>query len=87
MANTRSAKKMTRKIARLTAINRNRRGVSKTAVRKVEDAIVAGNKAEALTELKQAEPALMRAAQKGLFHKNRAARKVARLSRRVRAMA
>jgi small subunit ribosomal protein S20 len=87
VANTRSAKKMIRKIARKTEVNRDRRGTSRTAVRKVEDAITAGNKTEALAALKEAEPALMRAAQKGLFQKNRASRKVARLTHRVRAMA
>jgi small subunit ribosomal protein S20 len=87
MANTRSAKKMIRKIARKTAINRDRRSTTRSAVRKVEDAIAAGNKAEALSALKQAEPALMRAAQKGLSQRNRASRKVARLTHRVRAMA
>jgi small subunit ribosomal protein S20 len=87
MANTRSAKKMIRKIARRTAVNRDRRTASKTAVRKVEDAITVGDKAAALAALKEAEPALMRAAQTGLFQKNRASRKVARLTHRVRAMA
>lgn len=87
MANTRSAKKMVRKIARRTAINRDRRSASRSAVRKVEDAITAGNKAEALAALKEAEPALMRAVQTGLFQKNRASRKVARLTHRVRVMA
>jgi small subunit ribosomal protein S20 len=87
MANTRSAKKMIRKIAQRTAVNRDRRSASRSAVRKVEDAIAAGNKAEALVALKEAEPALVRAAQKGLFQKNRASRKVARLTSRVRAMA
>jgi small subunit ribosomal protein S20 len=87
MANTRSAKKMIRKIARRTAVNRDRRTASKTAVRKVEDAITVGDKAAALAALKEAEPALMRAAQTGLFQKNRASRNVARLTHRVRAMA
>jgi small subunit ribosomal protein S20 len=87
MANTRSAKKMIRKIARRTAFNRDRRTASKTAVRKVEDAITVGDKAAALAALKEAEPALMRAVQTGLFQKNRASRKVARLTHRVRAMA
>jgi small subunit ribosomal protein S20 len=87
MANTISAKKMVRKIQRRTATNRERRSATKSAVRKVEDAIAAGRKDEALAALKQAEPALARAAQKGLFHKNRAARKISRLTSRVRAMA
>lgn len=86
MANTRSAKKMIRKISRRTAVNRDRRSTGRSAVRKVEDAIATGNKADALAALKAAEPALMRAAQKGLFQKNRASRQVARLTRRVRAM-
>jgi small subunit ribosomal protein S20 len=87
MAQTPSAKKMIRKIARRTAINRARRSATRSAVRRVEDAIAAGNKSEALTALKHAEPVLVRAAQKGLIHRNGAARKISRLTRRVRAMA
>ena len=87
MANTASAKKMTRKIAKRTAINRSRRSRMRTFVRKVEEAIASGDEAAASAALGAAAPLLMRAAQKGIVHKNTASRKVSRLSKRVRALA
>jgi small subunit ribosomal protein S20 len=87
MANTTSAKKATRKIVRLTEINRSRRSRMRTFVRKVEEAIAAGNAKAAAAALSEAEPLIVRAAQRGIIHKNAAARKVSRLSHRVRALA
>lgn len=87
MANTASARKMTRKIAKRTAINRSRRSRMRTFVRKVEEAIAAGNQQDALAALQSAEPEIMRAAQKGIVHKNNASRKVSRLAARVKALA
>ncbi|NIX75713.1 30S ribosomal protein S20 [Microvirga terricola] len=86
MANTVSAKKMTRKIAKRTAINRSRRSRMRTFVRKVEEAIAAGNKNEAAAALRAAEPELMRAAQKGIVHANTASRKVSRLAHSIKAL-
>ena len=65
MANTSSAKKMTRKIAKRTAINRSRRSRMRTFLRKVEEAIAGGNRDAAGQALRAAEPEIMRAAQKG----------------------
>ena len=86
MANTTSAKKATRKIAARTMINRDRRGRLRTFVRKVEEALASGNKAVAEAALKAAEPEIMRAASKGVVHKNAASRKVSRLTQRVKAL-
>ncbi len=86
MANTVSAKKMTRKIAKRTAINKSRRSRMRTFVRKVEEAIAAGNQTEAAAALRAAEPEMMRAAQKGIVHKNTASRKVSRLSARIKSL-
>ena len=83
MANTKSAKKAARKIARRTEINQARRSQMRTFVRKVEEAIAAGNRDNALAALREAEPVIMRAAQKGVMHKNTASRKVSRLTHRV----
>ncbi|MHB2167485.1 30S ribosomal protein S20 [Alsobacter sp. R-9] len=83
MANTTSAKKATRKIARRTAINRNRRSRMRTFVKKVEEAIRAGDKTAAAEAFKAAEPILMRAAQKGIVHRNTASRKVSRLAHAI----
>jgi small subunit ribosomal protein S20 len=55
-------------------------------VRKVEDAITSGDAAAAQAALRQAEPELMRAAQKGVVHKNAASRKVSRLTHRIAAL-
>jgi small subunit ribosomal protein S20 len=83
MANTTSAKKATRKIARRTEINKARRSRMRTFVRTVEEAIAAGDKTAAAAALRAAEPEIMRAAQKGIVAKNAASRKVSRLSHRV----
>ena len=84
MANTTSAKKATRKIARRTAVNKNRRSRVRTFVRKVEEAIAAGDKVAAEAALKAAQPELQRAATKGVMHRNTASRKVSRLANRVK---
>jgi small subunit ribosomal protein S20 len=83
MANTTSAKKATRKIARRTEINKARRSRMRTYVRSVEEAIASGDKTAAVAALRAAEPEIMRAAQKGVVAKNAASRKVSRLSHRV----
>jgi small subunit ribosomal protein S20 len=86
MANTSSAKKATRKIARRTAINKNRRSRVRNYVRKVEEALAAGDNAAAVAALQIAQPELMRAAGKGVLHVNTASRKVSRLTRRVKTL-
>ena len=86
MANTSSAKKATRKIAARTAVNKTRRSRVRTFIRKVEEAIASGNKDEARTALQAVQPELMRAASKGVMHKNTASRKVSRLASRVKAL-
>ncbi len=86
MANTTSAKKATRKIARRTEVNKTRRSRVRGFVRKVEEAIAAGDHAAAVDALKAAQPELMRAATKGVLHRNTASRKVSRLAKRVKAI-
>jgi small subunit ribosomal protein S20 len=87
MANTPSAKKATRKIAARTEVNKARRSRVRTFLRKVEEAIASGDATAAKEAFLAAEPELMRAASKGIVHKNTAARKVSRLSSRVKALA
>ena len=87
MANTSSAKKAVRKIERRTAINKSRRTQMRTYLRKVEEALASGDAAAATAALGTAAPLMMRAAQKGIVHKNTASRKVSRLTNRVRALA
>ena len=86
MANTSSAKKNVRKMTRKTEVNRARRSQVRTFLRGVEDAITAGDKTAANEALKKAEPAMMRAVSRGVFHKNTAARKISRLNKRVKAI-
>ena len=86
MANTSSAKKAARQAVARTEINKSRRSAMRTEVRRVEEAIAAGNKEAAGVALKAAEPILARTAQKGLIHKKTASRKVSRLTARVKAM-
>jgi small subunit ribosomal protein S20 len=83
MANTTSAKKAARKIARRTVVNKVRRSRLRNYVGKVEDAIATGDRAQAVAALNAAEPIIMRAAQQGIVHKNSASRKVSRLTHRV----
>ena len=83
MANTSSAKKATRKLLRRTAINKSRRSRVRTVVRKVEEAIAAGDRTGALAAMRLAEPQLVKAARKGVMHKNTASRKVSRLAHRI----
>lgn len=87
MANTPSAKKMARKIARRTEINKARRSRMRTFLRKVEEALSSGDATAAAAALKSAQPEIMRAATKGVLHKNTASRKVSRLASRVKALA
>jgi small subunit ribosomal protein S20 len=87
MANTKSAKKAIRVSEKRTEINKSRRSRVRTYVRKVEEAIATGEKTTAEAALKAAQPELMRGAQKGILHKNTAARKISRLSARIRALA
>jgi small subunit ribosomal protein S20 len=86
MANTKSAKKMVRKIAGRTEVNKSRRSRVRTFVRKVEEAVASGDKSAAINALKAAEPEIMRGVTKGVLHKNTASRKVSRLAARVKAV-
>ena len=86
MANTPSAKKAARKIEKRTKINTARRSRVRTFLRRVEDAIASGDKEAATIALRAAEPELARAAGKGVFHRNMAARKISRLTKRVKAL-
>ena len=86
MANTPSAKKATRKIARRTAVNKSRRTNMRSFLRTVEEAISSGDAGAAKTALNAAEPIVMRASQIGILHKNTASRKISRLTKRVKAL-
>jgi len=86
MANTASAKKAVRVIERKTETNRRRRTEVRTYIRRVEEAIAAGDQAKAREVLREAESLLMRACNRGIFHKATGARKISRLNKRVKAL-
>ena len=83
MANTKSAKKMVRKIEKRTIVNRMRRSMVRTSVKKAEVFIDAGDKENAKEALVNAEKHLMRGAQKGAFSKKMASRKISRLTKKL----
>jgi small subunit ribosomal protein S20 len=84
MANHLSAKKRIRSTARRTDINGARRGRIRTYVRKVEEAIATGDKAAAQTAMQGAMPELHRGVLRGILRKNTAARKISRLTKRIK---
>lgn len=86
MANTSSAQKMVRKIARRTEVNKTRRSRVRTFLRKVEEAIASGNKSVASEAFKTAQPELQRAVTKGVIKKETASRKLSRLSARIKSL-
>ena len=83
MANTKSARKAARQTVRKTEVNKSRRTALKNSMRNVEEAIASGDRGKASEAMKKAEPAIMRAAQLGVIHKNNASRKVSRLSHQI----
>ena len=86
MANHRSAKKRIRQTIRRTAVNRNRISRIRTYVKSVEQAIESGDKKAAATAFRAAQPEIHRGVTKGVLHKNTAARRLSRLSRRISAL-
>jgi len=87
MPNIASAKKRVRTSAKRQAINHSRKTRVRGYVRKVEEAIAAGDAKAAQEALRAAEPEIMRGVSKGVLHKNTGARKVARLGKRVAKLA
>jgi small subunit ribosomal protein S20 len=86
MAHHQSAKKRIRQIKRRTEVNRGRVGRIRTSLRKVEDAIASGNREDALTAFRAAQPQMMRGVRRGVAHRNTVSRKLSRLSARIKAM-
>jgi len=86
MANTPQAKKRARQNEARFAVNKARRSRIRTFLRKVEEAITSGDKDAATSALRDAQPEMMRGVTKGVFHKNTVARKMSRLSARVKAL-
>jgi small subunit ribosomal protein S20 len=87
MANTAQSKKRARQSEARYAVNKARRSRIRTYLRKVEEAIASGDPAAAAAALQAAQPELARGVSKGILHKNTVARKMSRLSSRVKAVA
>jgi small subunit ribosomal protein S20 len=87
MANTASARKRIRPTIRRTARNHAQKSRMRTFIRKVEAAITSGDKDAAAAALRAAQPEMQRAVGKGVVHRNRVARKLSRLSARIKALA
>lgn len=83
MAIHKSAKKRIRRNAKVQTRNKSRKSEMRTYVRKVEEAISAGDAKAAAEALKAAQPKLQRSATKGILHKKTAARKISRLSKKI----
>jgi small subunit ribosomal protein S20 len=83
MANTPQAKKRIRRNANREGINHARVSRIRTFIKAVESAIESGKKKEAAAALKQVQPEIARGVARGVIHKNTAARKISRLSKRV----
>ena len=86
MANTPQAKKRILRNAKRAEINGNRIGRIRTFVKQVESALASGNKDEAKAALARVQPELARGVARGVLHKNTAARKLSRLTKRVSAL-
>ena len=87
MDNIKSAKKRILVTATRTARNKSIRSAVKTSIKKVEAAIAANDKEAAQTALNAAISQISRAASKGVYHKNNAARKVSQLTKAVNKIA
>jgi small subunit ribosomal protein S20 len=86
MAHHKSAQKRIRQIERRTQVNRARVSRIRTYVRKVEEAIASGDKEQALSAFREAQPVIMAGVNKRVIHRNTVARKLSRLSIRIKAM-
>jgi small subunit ribosomal protein S20 len=87
MANTASARKRNRQSKRRTERNQARKSRMRTFIRKVETAIAGGDRQAATDALRAAQPEMQRAAGKGVVHRNTVARKLSRLSMRIKSLA
>ena len=86
MANTPQAKKRIRRNDRRAVINGARVSRIRTFIKQLESALASGDKVQAQAAMKKVQPELARGVAKGVVHKNTAARKISRLTKRVAAL-
>ena len=87
MAYSVQAKKRIRQAGRRADVNKSRRGAIRTEMRKVEEAIVSGNKELAQSAFRQMQPRLMAGVNKGIMNRNTVSRTLSRLVKRIKVMA
>lgn len=87
MANIKSAKKRIKVNETRAARNKSIKSRVKTAIKKVDAAVLSGDKENAKKVLNEAEVIIAQAAGKGVYHKNNSARKISRLTRAVNSLA
>ncbi|OCA06790.1 MULTISPECIES: 30S ribosomal protein S20 [unclassified Wolbachia] len=86
MANHKSAKKMMKVIAKRTLVNKMRKSKTRTAIRRLVDIIKSGDKDNVVLAFRNAESNLHKCVNKGVIHRNTAARKISRLNAKVKAL-
>lgn len=86
MANSPQARKRARQIVKRTAVNKARKSRVRTFIRRVEEAIQAGDQDKAQEAFRAAQPEIVRGGLKGVMHRNAARRTVSRLAQRVKTM-
>ncbi|MGL9725860.1 MAG: 30S ribosomal protein S20 [Wolbachia sp.] len=86
MASHKSAKKMIKVIAKRTLINKTWKSKTRTAIRKLVDTINSSDKENVVLAFRSAESNLHKCVNKGIIHKNTAARKIGRLNAKVKAL-
>jgi small subunit ribosomal protein S20 len=86
MAHHKSAKKRIRQIERRTEVRGARTSRIRTFMKKVETAIISGDKSAAQAAFQEAQPEIHRGVVRGILHRNTAARKLSRLSARIKAL-
>ncbi len=86
MANHKSAKKMIKVTAKRTLVNKIRKSKTRTAIKKLVNIIKSGDKENVILAFRNAESNLHKCVNKGVLHKNTAARKISRLNAKVKAL-
>ena len=86
MANTRSAIKTVRRIARQTAVNRSRKSRYKNAIKKMNAILDTKNKKKALEHLPKLNSELMKVVKTGIIKKQNASRNISRITKKINSL-
>ena len=86
MANTKSAIKRIRRIARQTSVNKSRKSRYRNAIKKMNSILEEKNKKEALIYLSKLNSELMKIAKTGIIKKENASRNISRITKKINAL-